>query len=58
MKEDHIFIGFIGLLIAILFLIIGVTIGQEKEHTQAIKAGVGHWEVNPTNRTTTFIYSK
>ena len=58
MKENYIFIGFIGLLIAILFLILGVIIGQEKEQTRAIKAGVGHWEVNPTNGNTTFIYSK
>ena len=56
--KDKIFITVVGLLAAIMFLIIGVTIGQSKEHERAVQAGVGHWEANPTNGNLSFIYSK
>ena len=59
MKSDIIksFIGAICLLVVCMFAFeIGNINGIERETKKAIAAGVAHYEVNPTNGVTTFVY--
>lgn len=61
MKNDIINVLYTVSLFALTLLVgflLGGLVEESKHQTKAIKAGVGHWTVNPTNGNTTFIYEK